>query len=428
MTSRCRLLSCVLLFHCAPVFAAESPTYEPETLTFEQSVDRAYRSNPDLLIAQQDISIARVKVREAKSLYYPNVNLNLNYVRYRNETLGITSPELGNIVLEAPIPNADGTRATPLAENLYLGRVGFRQTLWAGGRIGSTYELSRANLERASSSQAALKEEIKLNVAQFFYALVGMQEREKLYKDAVKALDSSIGFAALSAKAEIRRKLAALEKEIRETRYDYLESMGSELFAEVRVQGTLDVEGKSEIDLQKALAWAKQNRTELRAIQYQQVVDRLAVNLSLAERYPVFLLGGAYEVRNNQFPLNENNWNAVLSMNIPIFDGFANLARVRESRYRADQGRLKRVQLEDQVERDVRSAYENFLFWTEELERREKEVETVRRTRSGGSKDLDYIKWNLEAGLGIVEAKVEKRLASAVLDKSIGLSQSGVRP
>jgi outer membrane protein TolC len=175
------------------------------------------------------------------------------------------------------------------------------------------------------------------------------------------------------------------------------------------------------VDLQRALSWAKQNRTELRASQFQQEVDRLAVSLSLAERYPVFLLGGAYEVRNNELPLNETNWNAVLSMNIPLFDGFASLARVRESRFRADQGRLHRVQLEDQIERDVRSAYEDFTYWTDELDRRQKETQSIRQNwGSGSASRLDYIQWNLQAELGIIEAKVERTLASALLKKSIG--------
>jgi outer membrane protein TolC len=215
--------------------------------------------------------------------------------------------------------------------------------------------------------------------------------------------------------------LAVIEKQLRETRFDYLESMGAELFTDVRVEGSLDDVSNESLDLQRAVTWAKQNRTELRAIQYQQEVDRLAVNLSLAERYPVFLLGGAYEVRNNEFPLNENNWNAVLSMNIPIFDGFASLSRIRESRYRADQSRLHRVQLEDQIERDVRSAYEDFRFWSDELARREKEADAIRRARGGsGVGGLDYALWNLQTQLGIIEAKVERVLASALLKKAIG--------
>lgn len=400
----------MVLLSPATLFAAP-PAYEPDVLTFEESVERAWRSNSHLLSAQQDVSIARVKVRQAKSLFYPNVNLNLNYVRHRNETLGVTAPELGNIVLEAPVADAD---------DLYLGRIGFRQTLWAGGRIGSTYQLSRANLERASSSQTALREEIKLNVARSFYSLLGLQEKEKIYLETIKAVERlPSAFAALSAKAELRRSVAALQKQLRETKYDYLEAMGAELFTEVRVVGNLDNVGEAPVDLQRALSWAKQNRTELRAIQFQQEVDRLAVSLSLAERYPVFLLGGAYEVRNNDLPITENNnWNAVLSMNIPIFDGFANLARVRESRFRADQGRLRRVQLEDQVERDVRSAYEDFHFWTEELDRRRNETQSIRQSRTGGG--LEYALWNMHAELGIIEAKVERSIASALLAKSIG--------
>ena len=59
-------------------------------------------------------------------------------------------------------------------------------------------------------------------------------------------------------------------------------------------------------NLQTALTWAKEHRVELQGTQIQEEVDQLSVDLSLAERYPTFLLGGNLETRDNEFPLQRN--------------------------------------------------------------------------------------------------------------------------
>src|SRR5687768_2040306 len=99
--------------------AQEKPTRE--TLTLNASIERAFKSNPRLLQSERDLALAHLHSKEAKALFYPKVSLDMNYVRYRNETFGLTSPELGSVVLEAPLASGAGGRGNPLAENLYLG-------------------------------------------------------------------------------------------------------------------------------------------------------------------------------------------------------------------------------------------------------------------------------------------------------------------
>src|SRR2546426_9393868 len=69
-----------------------------ETLTLKASLERARRNNPRLLAAETELSIAKTHLRQAKSLFYPRVNLNMNYVRYRNETLGVLPEEFGSTI------------------------------------------------------------------------------------------------------------------------------------------------------------------------------------------------------------------------------------------------------------------------------------------------------------------------------------------
>src|SRR5436190_19677323 len=103
------------LLIASPVFSQENGKTVHEVFTLDSSLDRAYRNNPQLLESQRNLALAKISTKEAKALFYPKINLNLNYVRYKNETLGITSPEMGNVILEAPIEGPNGERGNPLA-------------------------------------------------------------------------------------------------------------------------------------------------------------------------------------------------------------------------------------------------------------------------------------------------------------------------
>lgn len=423
-----RLVAAALLA-LAPTIAFPA---EAEKLTLKQSLERASQNNSRLLLARKELDVAQTQLRQAKSQFFPKVNLGLNYVRYSHETLGLIPPEMGPIVLESAARNS-------AAEDLYLGRLGFLQTLYAGGKLDYTYKLSKANVKRAESAVETLRQEIEYETASAFFLLVKLRREEALIRTALENLEKLERHAARThdrlsasvARAEIRQRLGELLLHQEAARIDYRRAMGVELFAAVDVEGTLDAE-PAETDLQTALVWAKQNRAAIRETQLQEEVDQLSVDLSLSERYPVFLLGGGVEQRNASFPLEESNWNAGLSMNIPIFDGFSSLARIRESRHRADQSRLRRVEVEDQIEADVRSAFHDLQHWNNEMAARQKELAVLEKARpsylGGGTAKtsiedrLAYITWILDAAVGALDARFQWRLALARLDRATGRS------
>lgn len=402
-----------------------------ERLTLTDSLERAEKNNPQLLLAVKDLSVSRTQLRQAKSLYYPKINLNLDYVRYRNETLGITSPELGSVVLEAPVQQSkEETRGNPLARNLYLGRMGFLQTLYAGGRVNTTYRLSQAGVRRAESALETVRHQVRCETAEYFYQLLALQQEEKVLSNSLLEIEklskpSNGPHARLSlaaAQAEARKRLSDYHQEEQTVRYKYLQAMGLELFSVVEVEGTLTSRDTLP-DLQTVLVWAKQNRDELKDTQIQEEVDQLSIELSRAERYPVFLWGGGVELRNEEFPLKEANWNTALSMNIPIFDGFSGYARVKESRYRADQGRLRRVQLEDKVEMEVRTAHGEWHHWKNEVDARHRQLEmleALRRQDFTLPQRLDYLRWLTDAYTSLIDAQYELCASEARLSKAMG--------
>ncbi len=405
-----------------------------ETLTLRTSLDRAVKNNPQIQIAQKDYEIATAQLRQAKSLYYPRIGLNLDAVRYRNETIGLIPPELGNAVLETPV--SSNGHVSNDADNLYIGRVNLVQTLYAGGRVNYTHRLSQANVRRAEIALETKQNEVEFETASSFYGLIASREKRRLAQNALvdveKMMRQATGqHARLKVSAEryeLRRKLSAIEQEEKDLRFKYLSAMGLEYFAEVEVTGTLEPR-LLEQDLQTLLVWAKSNRSEVKETLIQEEVDALSVDLSMSERYPIFRLGGGVEVRNRQFPLDQTNWNAVLDMNIPIFDGLSSPARVKESRYRAAQGRLRRSQLEDAVDAEVRAAHSDLEHWSHELAAREQETTDLKATEKSYvgtrateslAERLDYLRWRLDRSTDVIDGKLELCLANARLARALG--------
>lgn len=420
------------------VGAQETPPSSRDVLTLKDSLDRAENNNPQLLVAKEELAITKAELKQSQALFYPSLNMGFNYIRYRNETLGITPPELGGVILEAPPTPSNGQRGNPSSDDLFLGRLGLVQTLYAGGRISSTYQLSKANVERAESAYDSLRFDVIYRTTKGFYSLVAAKEKEVLIKKMVDALTVLIERAPdfhskvplLRAKAELRRQMNDIHSFYKRTLLDFLQSMGVELFTDVDVVGRLDIPAPK-IGLQEALVWAKQNRPELRETVLQERVDRLAVDLAMAERYPVVHLGGVYEVRNDESffntpNTNENNWNAALSLNIPLFDGFSSRAKIRRSRSQAEQGRYKRIQLEDQIEKEVRLAHEDYQRWSADVGLGQKELADINAaepsSKKGGSllDRLEFLQWELGTSLHLVEARYELSVAKADLERAVG--------
>jgi len=421
-----RWLAAIVLATLAPAAArAQSPQAAnvEETLTLKDSLDRAYANNPKLLSASKELEIAKTHLSQARSLFYPKVDLNLDYVKFRNERLGLPPRGLGDLILS---PSGDGLRT----QSLYYGRLGFQQTLYAGGKLNYTYKLSQANVKRSESGFERLRREVEFETAKGFYGLVALQEKERAVEASLKEVSRlSAGSASLevaAVKADLRKRFSELVEAENQTRFDYLQTMGVELFRKVALKGSLEPPSVS-LDLETDLSWAKENRNEIKETEIQEEVDQLYISLSQSENHPVFLLGGGVEVQNNKFPLDETNWDTVLSMNIPVFNGFSTFSRIRERQFQAEQTRLKRVELEDQVERDVRSGIREYQHWQDEVKTRQQEIDFLEKTwRQNGSsalkERLNFMQWDLNERLSLIEAKYEMCLASAGLSKALGRS------
>ena len=371
-----RLVALLLILGSAAAAAEESAE---RTFTIAQSVQVALQNNQAHLSAREGVRIATQRIAEARSLIWPSLAVNLNASRYRTEDHAVLAAESGSTLLP---PSFNGE-----ADNYYSGRLALRQVLYNGGRTMANTRLAQAALAQARIREEEIRRRVTVDVTGAFYGELLARKQLALSEEAqrdLQALSASLPLSDGAARAVLEGVRARLRRAQSERRRDeerasltFLSTLGLELYTRVSLQGDLSA-APLRPDLAKLLARAQESRLEIRGTEYQREMDRLAVNLTEAERYPVVALMAGYEVNDRAFPLDQNFWNATLNVSLPLFDGFASRARIRQTRIAANQSRIERAAIEDKIAMEVRSAHADLTYWQDEAAARRDDWDRLR--------------------------------------------------
>jgi outer membrane protein len=415
-----------LFFALFPVACLCRAEVSDRVLTLENSVQTGLQNSQALLSARDDVRIAEQRIVESRSLYFPTLAFNMNASRYRSDDYVALPDDFGSTVLsKANEP-----------DNFYASRFSLRQTIYNGGRNHDNLQLAEAALAQARIREETVRGQVTVDTVRAFFDVLLAQKRLALVGAARRTLQSpgasvrpgdDFGRGMLDALlSRLRREEAERRRQTESATLAFLGAVGLELYTQVELSGTLETSPVLE-PLPKLLARAQETRLEIRGTEYQREIDRLAVNLSESQRDPVVVFGAAYELNNAVFPLDRAFWNATLNVNLPIFDGFASRARIRQTRILASQNRIIRATLEDQINREVRDIYGQVQFWEAEMKDRKDDLDRLRSlvrkvdvTRSV----LDRAPLQSEL-LSVEEAYWESvhghRVARAQLEKAVGL-------
>jgi len=411
--------------------AAEPPA--ERALTLEDSVNLAANNSQALLMLQEDENIALQRVRQAESLFFPKLDVNANWSKFRVEGDKplLLQPSLGPTIITGD-PH----------ENFYTARANIYQTVYEGGRTRNVWRQARISYERARSAREAVRVQVSGAAKEAYYDLLLAQEKSRAYKDVLKRLESYMHRAPSASLEGIRmeKEFASLREDTGqaalaedESRLAYLQALNLELNTAVSLKGELTTQ-PIELDLQKMLAWATQYRAELRQTEYQEELDALGISLSLAERTPTIGFGASYERSGHDVGLDTSgDWAGTLNINVPLSfsDLFFGWAKVRERKAQYRQATLKHAEADDQIQFQVRQAYTKYRFWQSELLPRETEsrraqalVESLRAKEAHGLDRLEAERFLLESHLKYLEAVHGHLDALAILERAVGHSLS----
>jgi outer membrane protein len=403
------ILGCLL----APLaLAAEEITVE-RILDLDKSIFYAQRNRKEILLAQRDIDLAKERVNEALSFRFPKIDFMFNYVKIDDNKTTVLSPYFGSIYIPENFP------ATPYLEQ-YLTRLSLWWNLYSGGRYTSSLKLAESNLAKATHQLNIAENKVNFEVKKEFYGLLALEEKIKTYEKILPDLEKyGLSAEELQKKnidkgrissgrmvTKIRNEYLLLKNNIYpKGRMDFLDTLGLELDVVFMLNGEFKPVNEN-FTLGELLALAFKYRIEPRQIQVEEEMDALSIKLSMSARYPTITLGVNYDYANDSLSdmFSRKVANTALNFNLPIFDGWASWARIGQKRIQVDQDKLQRKGIEDSIRLEVREAYNDYEFWTQELPVRE--AETKKYEDMLNTLDIKDISARVEAYYSYLESRM----------------------
>ena len=355
-------------------------------LTLDSSMRAALNIHPDILSQMNSLELAVEKLKEAKALYMPMVDINFNLSSFNN-IYPMMASNLQNSTL-LPAEKRD---------MFYTTRISVSQTLFAGGSISSTYELARRNMDKAETESAIVKNKVINDVKLAFNECLYLRELQLYYETLAKRTNS----------AQLRRRAAAARLDYEKKLLDLLLAIGYELNVIVNISGEF-LPIIRNIDLAHCLALTYLYKSEIRSSQQQESIDALSANLLTMQRYPVVSIAAAQEWSGDQRIINnESSWYVAVNISVPIYDGGAMFSKIRQTKINTRDLSLKRTKAEDAIKLEVYKAYLDYSFYrTQAIEM------NLPDKRSFNDEELEIIRnlnksyYNLEYAIGVELDKI----------------------
>lgn len=395
------------------------PLAAQPALTLDDCLALAARNHPALSAAQAGVVAAGEAVGEARAPYYPQIDLNAGYHRWQRRAFlpsGLTLPSGAPPEIIGPLDDWNG------------GLVG-RMTLFDFGERRAGVEAARARQAGAAADAAATQADVRLNAASAFYALAAAQELRTV---AVKNLARTEAHHRI---AQVRREAGAVpQADVLRTQAEVATARLQLIDADSRVRvsiGQLNTAigrpatiplaiaaspvanpppGGAELDAAAEGALAR--RPELHASERRAEAARSAVAAARAARAPRVRADGSYGWRDVDWTPDTREWQAGISIDLPIFDGGTRARRVARSKAELTREEAALETRRLQVRQEV---------WTAaaELERAWAAIDANETSVRASSESLRVVQERYETGAALITDLLDTQTALTRAEASL---------
>jgi len=322
-----------------------------ERLTLDQCIEITLKRNPSLTAAESVMNAAGTRVGQARSAYYPQVNLSADYTKYS--------------------PYTDPTNAS---QDLYQGTASLTQNIYDFGKTPSQVRIQRLNYDASREDRRNVYSQVVFNVKQAYYTLLQTEKNREVAIETVKLtqdqLDQAKGFfdAGVKSKydvtsAEVNLSNARLaqiraENSVQIARVTLKNAMGSPDLPDFSIVDTLAFQ-KYPVTFEDAVQRAYTNRPDLQSTLARKEAFKEAVSLARTGYYPT-LTGNANVSRvDSDYPPEKSGWSAGVTLNFPLFSGFLTNYQVKEAKENLNVQNANEETLRQSILLDVQQAYLN---------------------------------------------------------------------
>jgi outer membrane protein len=338
------------LLSSASTGASTSPV---QTLTLNQAYALALSRSESLGIDREEIRIAEARYWQAVSAVLPQAHF-LGSLRTQNNAGG-----------------SIGGDSTGQRKDRWEGRLRITQTIFNGFRDWNTAAALKADQRGLSFTLERNRQLLYLDVSDLYHQINTLETDQQALMDILQALNErtteltdrvSLGrsrkselLAAETERADTRATLEALRGLIGAARelFSYLIGVPSHLYT-LAPPDPLPAADKLE-----AYLWKSGTRSDIRAADAQQTAAERRAAAARGEFFPTINAEGNYLAVED--PERDQEWNILITMDVPVFDGGLRIAQLGERKAQARQTQLNLSRARRMADSEVRVAYNNFI-------------------------------------------------------------------
>ncbi len=368
-----------LLFLSEPASAQQPGGGAPgaDSLTIDTIVERALETYPGIEAARREVDAASARVGQARSGYWPRVSAVASY-RRQDPVPEVTVPG-------GPTgPSGGGDQSQSIAiqpNNLYDGHLQVRQTLYDFGKTASRIKQAKAGRTAAERRVGVRRTDLAFQAVQAFYATLLAEARLEVQRDQINQLEKTIAVVRRQQKAgtatafevqSTRTRLSAARSQLtrfrsrrkrQEAELGRLLGSAPDARLSRRLSGTIEPAlapaDTSRIDPNSLVEQALLQHPSVRVAQAQVEAARRNVRVANRSDTPTLALDAQGGVKNG-YPgdLNEPRLNESIgiSLNVPIFEGFATERQVEEAQAQVQAAEARLTDVRRQVSTRVEQA------------------------------------------------------------------------
>ena len=403
--------------------AQADPPATPGTMrvSLKQAVDigLAPEGSPKIALAQETMKEAEERRLESRGDLLPNLESSVSdhreTVNLKAYGFSFTLPAIQGLSFAIP------TFVGPFT--VFDARVTAQQTVLDFSTI-RRYQASKVNVEAAKSDFDSTKNQVSDQVARAYAttlradaalatAKANVELSQALLDQSRRLKDAGTGTGIEVTRAEVQlandqQRLVVAQDDRRRAALNLMRAMGLKLDTQIELTDQLSYKAADIGDLESALADARKTRAELKAQKQREVSARFSYNSVKDERLPSVGVDGNYGTIGTGLVGNQPTYTYGFTLRVPVYDGGKRDYRREESfsQYRQEQTRMR--DLEQQVELDVRLAFDS-------VHAAENEVKTAQDGLQLAQQELAQAQRRYAAGVanGIEVTDAQNRLARA---------------
>lgn len=418
----------------------EMTTAEPLVLTVEDAVERALTNNLELRAKQYEATASKWGQVEAWSNWLPHVQFATDYIRLDEETV-LRSNSFLNLfpIFEEIFPgfSYDPNELPQAAyEGSYLSSVSVTQAIYNGGAEWGGIRIAAAMRRLAENSLENTRQELILNTHQAYYDILKAQEYHALITQSLELASQNLTSARRKADLGMLARSDVLRWEVMVADLDIqlIEAQNALELADLSLKNILMIPPERKVivtpitDDERIRLYEEISMKSVELVGTDQsIVSQshpglsMATNLMEAESANLWSATSGFQPQVNftwSYSWEQDDdldldgftsWAAILSVRIPLFSGFGNVARVQQARWRLRKSKL-----------DLRNTEQNLQLVSRstrlKLQSAAKRVRSAQKVLEEADENLDIMQNRYDVGLvsnlQLIDAQVSHREAN----------------